>query len=195
MIDINLVPPNLRKKSKGQSFLGGFHLPLEVIIGIGGGLVALLILFHVFLLFTNIGKMIAYKNLKKQEEQIKPQKDVVEAVVKELRMLQSNKESIVRVTGGVDRVSWSQKLNILSDSLPQGVWLRRVALSEKVLFIEGSAISRQAKENVNVHSFISNLKKRQDFLDHLTELELGSIQSHTVNKVDVADFLITAKVQ
>ena len=50
-------------------------------------------------------------------------------------------------------------------------------------------------EMISVHSFTSNLKKNPKFMKKFIELEVGSIQTRTVDKTDVADFLITLKLE
>ncbi|HBG61051.1 MAG: hypothetical protein A2Y03_11315 [Omnitrophica WOR_2 bacterium GWF2_38_59] len=193
IIDINLVPMRLRKKKKKDFFVGGFKLPLEVVIGLGGGLIILLFVVHVVLLAINVSKLAKHNTLKASWEGIVPDKEKVDVIISELRMLQ-NKQSAIKKLTEEEKVIWSQKLNILSDNLPKGVWLRRIAFNEDAFFVEGSAISRQNKEMIGVHKFTANLKQDAEFLTDLTDLELGSIQMRKINKVDVADFLITSRV-
>ncbi|MCK4882905.1 MAG: hypothetical protein KAS92_07770, partial [Candidatus Omnitrophica bacterium] len=71
MININLIPPHLKKKAKSK-LLGKVNIPLEVIIGCGGGLLVLLGVVHVLLLFVNIGKLAQHKTLQKQWETMRP---------------------------------------------------------------------------------------------------------------------------
>lgn len=169
-------------------------LPVEVLIGSCGGLFALLIIVHIVLLVTNIAKLNRHKLLKQEWAQILPKKQEVDKVVNDVRAINSKSKAVMEVTGG-DVIFWAQKLNIISDDLPRGVWLTKIALTEEMLFIEGSAISNNQDELINVHKFTANLKKQPQFLTHLTELELGSIQRRTENKIDVADFLITMKIK
>lgn len=193
MIEINLVPLHLRKKKKKVFFVGGFKLPLEVVIGLGGGLIILLFLVHVILLVINVSKLATHNKLKLSWEEIAPEKEKVDVVISELRMLQKKQSAIKKLTEE-EKVIWSQKMNILSDNLPKGVWLRKIAFNEDAFFVEGSAISRQNKEMIGVHKFTANLKQDENFLTDLTDLELGSIQMRKIKKVDVADFLITSRL-
>lgn len=193
MIEINLVPLHLRKKKKQALFAGGFKLPLEVVIGLGGGLLLLLVLVHVILLTINISKLATHNKLKASWEEIAPAKEKVDVVISELRRLQTKQSAIKKITEE-KKVFWSQKMNILSNNLPKGVWLKKIAFNEDAFFVEGSAISRQNKEMIGVHKFAANLKKDEDFLTDLMDLELGSIQMRKIQKVDVADFLITSRL-
>lgn len=194
MIDINLIPNQLRKKKKSGILIGGLSIPLEVIVGSVVALMMFLIIVHVFLLFTNISKLAKHKALKAKWETVSPQKKKVDAVLSELRFLQNQYKAIDGITIGRE-VVWSQKLNIISDSLPRGAWLRKIVLSGDIFYIEGSAISKQGDEMITVHKFTSNLKDDDVFLNRLTEFELGSIQRRKIKKIDIADFLITTKLK
>ena len=193
MIDINLIPPHLRKKEKSR-LLGKVNIPLEVIIGCGGGLLVLLGIVHVLLLFVNIGKLAQHKTLQKQWETMRPGKENVDSVVNEMRVFQGKYKAIEDITGK-SGLSWAQKLNILSDNLPRGVWLKKIALNEEILFIEGSAISKEITEIISIHHLTSNLKADDHFLEYFTDFELGSIQRRKIKNVEIADFVITMKVK
>ena len=194
MIDINLVPSHLRKNKNKTLFPGGFNIPLEVVIGLGGGLVMLLVIVHIILLVTNISKLTAHGKLKKQWEEIFPAKEKVDLVINELRLLQKKQSAVKKITES-EKIVWSQKMNVLSDSLPKGVWLKKIAFNEGVFYVEGSASSKQKREMINVHSFVANLKKEEGFLDDLKDIELGSIQMRKIKKIDIADFLITIRLE
>lgn len=194
MIEINLISPELRKKKRKKFLPGGMDMPIEVVIGSCGGLFALLIIVHIVLLVTNISKLNRHKQLKQEWAQILPKKQQVDQVVNDMRAINNKSKAVIEVTGG-EVIHWAPKLNIISDDLPRGVWLTKIALTDEMLFIEGSAISNHQDELINVHKFTSNLKKQPQFLEHLTELELGSIQRRAESKIDVADFLITTKIK
>lgn len=193
MIEINVVPQELRKKKKKRLLPGGVEIPPEVIIGSIGGLFFLLILAHIGLLALNISKMKEHKQLKQEWQAILPHKEKVDGVVNNMRQLQNKHKAVVEVTGG-EPINWAQKLNMISNELPRGVWLTKIALTDEMLFIEGSAISKNQDELINVHKYTSNLKRQKKFMADLTELELGSIQRRTERGIDVADFLITTKL-
>jgi len=194
MIDINLSPPNLRKKHKKKMLPGGINIPLEIVIGIGGGLFMLLVLVHIGLLMTNIYKLSKKNELDKEWQKILPQKENVDEILKGVRLHQKKikeMESVFEKTN----IPWAQQLNILSDSLPRGVWLTKVALIEDTFFIKGRAISWQKEDKINVLSLISNLKKEEKFTEYLSDLELDSIQSKQIGKTKVNDFLIQVKLK
>ena len=192
MIEINLVPTELKKKKKSSSFLGRSNIPLEVIVGIGGGFLILLIGFHVLLLLIFGAQETQHVLIKSQWDQLQPTKEKVDSLLNEMRNIQGKNKSIEDLVGN-GRILWSRKLNILGDVLPRGVWLTKVTFSGGDLTIEGSSISRQNDPMVNIHDLASALKADPHFLEHLGGLEVGSIQRRNINKVEVADFLITTK--
>ena len=112
-----------------------------------------------------------------------------------MRGLEAELKSIQPIATN-NHILWSQKLNIMSDQLPRGVWLKRIILNnEDVFMIEGSTIVKENEELVNVHRFTSSLKKDPHFLDHLMDFELGSIKRHAVGHVEIVDFLLTTKIK
>ena len=193
MIEINLTPPQFRKKSKGSAFAGGLNIPFEIVIGVGGGLLMLLVLVHVYLFITNLGKIAEQQTLKGQFDKIATNKNVADGVLSDLRSAQA-KLTAVEKLAGERKIYWSQKLNLVSDAIPKGIWLKKIALRDGIFFLEGSSFSKEKKEISNVHLFTSALKDSLDFQKYMNEFELGSIQSRTIQRVDIADFLITTKV-
>ena len=194
MIEINLVPYSLRKNKKDKFSFRDFNIPLEIVIGLGGGLIVLLILVHVFLEVINIRNMAKHKEFQKEMEVISPQKQQVEKVINELRSLQNTQKAVQDILPD-RKIFWAKKLNIFSDSIPRGVWLKRINLDGDVLLIEGSAISTDNEAMINVHQFTSTLKSQREFLEHFNDLDLGSIQRRKIKQMDIADFMITVRLK
>ncbi len=194
MIDINLVPENLRKRRKGKSALTGVNIPLEVVIGSAGGLFLILVIVHIFLLFVITAKIGKKKTLVEEENQIGPAKIKVEAVINEIRTLQARQKSLNEVIGK-DNILWAQKFNIISNLLNQGVWIKKISFNDEEMFIQGSAISKKGHEMESVHSYASLLKKDKDFMKGFKDVSLGSIQMRKIKNVEIADFLINVKIK
>lgn len=190
-IELNLIPENLRRRRR--RLLGGIKVPLEVIIGLFGGVVLLLVMVHGGLLLLNFWKINQRHNLKQQWDVTSTAKENVDKVIKEMRELEVKQKAVEKITLS-DRILWAPKLNIISDKMDRGVWLTRIRLKDGTFFIEGSAISKQGDEMINVHTFTASLKNETDFLDKFGNLELGSIQRRYISKTEVADFLITANL-
>ncbi len=149
---------------------------------------------HVLLLALNIHHLARHKGLRGEWESLASSKYNVDAVLNDLRTLQGKQKSAAGIIPE-RKILWSRKLNILSDHLPRGVWVKRVVLEENALLIEGSAISEQGEEMINVHKFIAALQKQDVFLEHFADIELSSIQRRKIKQIDVADFIITARLK
>lgn len=195
MIEINLLPDHLRKKSKSSLFpFTALSVPREAMIGLVGGLILLLLAVHVILQVIIFVKFNQHAHQKKQWAEILPEKEKSDVVLNELRSLDGKLKAIEQITTR-ERLSWAHKLNVISDSLPRGVWLNKISLSEKVLLIDGSVVSREKEEIGSVGNFVTSLKKQKGFMHGLQAIELGAIQKRKIKSVEVADFLITVKMQ
>lgn len=194
MIEINLLPPAMRRKTRKRVLAGGFHFPLEVVIGLGGGLLMLLILVHVVLLGVNILKMAKYKDLQSQMDLIEDEKNEVDGILQKVRSIKNKKKDLSKIILD-SQILWSQKLNLVSDDLPRDVWLKRVAFSDDVMFVQGSAISRQNNEMVSVHLFTAKMKDTPVLQDDFENFELGPIKRRSIGKIEVVDFMLTAPLK
>ena len=194
MIDINLVPSDLRKARKGKHFLGKINIPLEIIIGCGGGFLILLAMVHVGVLLINLGKVAHLKTLQYQWEAMSSDKKNVDSVVNEMRIFQGKFKALEDIARKGE-LSWAQKLNLLSNNIPRGMWFKKIVLSDKTLFIEGSTIAQGVNEIVSVSRLIAKLKDDAAFMENFTDLELGSIQRRRIKNVEIADFVITMKLK
>ncbi|MDP8213402.1 MAG: PilN domain-containing protein [Candidatus Zapsychrus exili] len=193
MIEINVAPNSLRKKRR-SSFSLGLNMPIEIVVGSVAGMIIALVVAHLLLVFISTVQLIKYKGLETRWSTMQPLKKSADRVISEMRLLQGKNKDIQGIMGD-NKILWSKKLNVLSDILPKGVWLKKISLSENKFFIEGSAISRQKTEMANVHKFTLNLKGSESFLDNFEDLELGAINRKKVEKIEVADFLITVKIK
>ena len=195
MNNINLVPENLRKK-RGKTInpLTVINLPLEVMVGLVGGLICLLIVLHLVLWVMISQRSAEKKKLDRQMESLSPNKQQADAIAKELRVLQEKKSAIEKMTSA-PKILWAPKLNDISDSMPRGVWLGKISLDQVMFAINGSAVSKGGDEMMGVVELVSKLKGKKAFLTHLKSMEVGPIQRRKIESVELADFSITAKFQ
>ncbi len=195
MININLVPENLRKKrSRAVNPLAAMNLPMEVMVGLVGGLICLLILTHLGLWFMISQRSVEKKTLDGQMEGLLPYKQQTDAIAKELRILQGKKSAIEKMTSA-PKILWAPKLNDISDSMPRGVWLGKISLEQGMFTINGSAVSKGSDEMMGVVDLASKLKDKKEFVKHLKSMEVGPIQRRKIESVEIADFSIMAKFQ
>jgi len=193
MIDINLIPQELRKQRKNK-LLGKINIPLEILVGCFGGFVIILGMIHVVILLLNVGKVAHLKTLQYQWESMETEKKNVESIKSEMNIFKGKFKALEDIAKKGE-MSWAQKLNILSDELPRGMWFKKIALAERMLFIEGSTISQDASEIASVSRLIASLKNDEEFIVDFTEIELGSINRRRIKNVEIADFVITMKLQ
>lgn len=198
MIEINLVPENLRKKRKPAAAAGtaapskGFSR--ETFLAIIGGFLFVLVIFSIGLqvyISMKIGKR---NELKKDSDQIASGKKNVDQLKKEMGELKAKVKTFEDAIGK-KQVYIAQKLNVVSDSLPRGVWLTKIALEGKFFIVEGSAVSKNKSEITDIHALASSLRESKEFMANLKNLELDMIKARPVeNNLSIADFTIKAEI-
>ena len=192
MISINLVPEKKRRKKKRNAFLGGgLSLPREAVVGLVGGIVALLLFIHIVLQLLITVKFVQHKKYEEEMKKIGVQKENSDLVLQKLKAKQAQYREIEAIATR-SKILLSQKLNAISDSIPRGVWLNRISFDKDALLIEGSAVSKTATEMISVHDFTAKLKEKQGFAESFLNLELGLIKRRKVNTTPLADFTIKA---
>lgn len=194
MIKINLVPEDSQRKQKGQAFqqiLKG--VSLEKVVGISVGVILLLVAIHVILESLIFVNLMRHQKQKSEWSAMAPERGRVGKVLENLDILRKKISAVEKITVE-QRVSWSEKLNIISNVLPQGVWLEKISLSDDVFLIKGSAVSKKNDEMSIVGNFSSNLKKKKQFMSGLQDIEVGSIQRRNIQSTQIADFVISLKL-
>ena len=195
MIEINLVPEHLRKKRKSQGLTGGdVKLPKETLIGLGGGVVALLLVLHILFQVFITTRFVQHRNYKSELDKIMPEKIKVDKILQELKALQAKAKNMDKITEG-SNIVWSEKMQGISDNLTRGAWLNRITLENNALFIHGSSVSKDKAEMINVHKFTSSLKESEDFMKDFSNIELELIKSRKINVTQTADFIIKADLK
>ncbi len=86
MIEINLVPENLRKKWKPQSSTSGQGaFPMGALISLGAGVLVVLLLVHVVLQLVIASKITTHKSYQHQWDAVVSDKTNVDKVIQELK--------------------------------------------------------------------------------------------------------------
>ena len=195
MIEINLISDEKKRRKKGRGLLpAGFVLPREVVIGLIGGFLVFLALWHILLQAVIMVKYIQLKGQQVRWERFLPEKKQVDEVIKNLRDRQAKIKVIEDIRGNTD-FSWAKKLNAVSNNIPRGVWLRQWAFEEGGLLIKGSCVSKNKVEMINVHGFVKKMKEDNAFMEGVSTIELESIKNRQVGETTVADFAVRAVVE
>ncbi len=186
MIEINLLPEELRAKTKKGGFdprYALYFLPL---------LLALLLFLHLYLAANFLIKNYSVAVFEKKWKQLKPQLQKIENARKET----GQEPFDPRITQlASQRITWSDKLNYLSDQLPYGIWFTSLSFSSKEFLLKCSVVSLQKEEMSLINTFISNLKRDKNFIKDFASLELSSVQKKEVGGFEVVDFLLTGTVK
>lgn len=194
MISINLLPDSMRKKKSMMIFEDDrIAIPKEILIGVGGLVVVLLLFVHGVLGVMTLFKAMHYKGLVKQWEAVQQEKVNIDSVLNNLNALRAKEGTLAPVLQ--QDVIWSRNLNIISDVMPIGVWLRKLELKEGELTFHGSAVSKSASEMISVGDLVSGLKKQEDFLNDFERIDVGVIKRREQGAVSIADFSIHAVIK
>ncbi len=198
MIEINLLPDLYRnlKKTKEQ------NIPLNLIL-----LSINAVLIVVFLIVTglNVSKIMTLHALEIRLKGLAPeQQKIILLQQKSANFKNTNALFSPLVT---NRFLWAKKLNVLSDLMVQGVWLRNLSLERKTpqvvpatlqppaalpceLKIEATVVSAGQDEMAIIGEFIKNLKGNEDFFKDFKTIELDTSLRRQIAVVEVMDFTL-----
>lgn len=187
MIEINLLPEEMRRENRFR-----FNLDIEASkVGFLAGGVLIGFLIIVVILFS-IGSSVRKgqtANLIKKEQRILPQKSEVEAVNKEIAVLNAKMAALQGIARR--RYLWAEKLNQLSDMILQGIWFTRIYTdSGERLIIEGGVISKREEAMAAVGNFMKEIRGNEAFFKDFTNIKLESVQRKSLDERDVVDFRI-----
>jgi hypothetical protein len=194
MIDINLIPAALRNNGKGNTNSLTINIPHEILLGVGAGLVLLIVAVHLVL---GVLQLMGFGQLSTRQaewQKLAPDKKILDDIHSESADLKKKINTISDMTIGKSML-WAPKFNVISDDLPRGLWIRKMALDKTSLTIEGSVVSKTRNEINNVGLFVSALKQNDAFIKGFSSLEVNSIQRGKTNAVEVTDFTVMAKLK
>ena len=187
MIEINLLPENLRKKNQFQ-----FDLDLQAasVRLIGGG--ALLGALIVLIIFFSVGSSIRkaqVSRLIKREQDMAQQTSQAETISRDVSVLNAKMAALDEVTQR--SFLWARKLNQLSDLVLPGIWFTRIYMdSGNRLMVEGSVISKEEEAMASVGKFMKGLREDEAFFKDFTNVKLESVERQGLDKRDVVEFKV-----
>jgi len=193
MIEINLLPEELRKKKSEPSF--NLNIEQEKLKFLaGGGAVGLLILIVIFFAAGSFIRNAQIKNLMAKEKGVAVKLSQIDSVNKEIAVLKIKMSVIGQITKR--SFLWSEKLNQLSDLLLPGIWFTHVYRdAENRLIIEGSVVSKSEEAMAFVGKLMKNLKDDQQFFKDFNNIKLESVQRKNKEERDIVDFKIALYFQ
>lgn len=187
MIEINLLPENLRRKKQFQLNLA-FQANNVRLIG-GGALLGVLI---VLIIFFSVGSSIRRaqaSRLIKREQGMAQQTSQAETISKDVSILSAKMATLDEITQR--SFLWARKLNQLSDLILPGIWFTRIYVdSGNRLMVEGSVISKKEEAMASVGKFMKDLREDEAFFKDFTNVKLESVERQSLDKRDVVEFKI-----
>ncbi len=202
MIEINLLPPELKKK---PSPFSGFDLKsIDIsnipILKIAAGIGALVVALQVALIIIAVISGIQLSSATNKYNSLQSEK-------KEADMLKAKAAGFNKRAGAIDelmvkRFSWARKMNLLSDSVTPGVWLSEVFYDERPspgkakgatsgsLVIAGYVSSVGEQGTAVIGKFIQSLQENKEFYKDISSVDLVSTKSDRIDNQDVMSFKI-----
>ena len=193
MIEINLLPEELRKKKSEPAFNLNIEAEKLKFMAIGG--VAGILLLIVIVLFS--GSFIRGAQINRllaREKKFSDRLSKIDSINKEITVLKTKMGVLDQLTKR--KFLWAEKFNQLSDLVLPGIWFTRVYTDfENRLIIEGSVISKSEEAMAFVGKFMKNIKDDQRFFSDFKNIKLESVQRKNKDERDVVDFKISLYFQ
>jgi len=178
MIEINLLPQEIKIKNKGPAVKQGYLLYLLIFIFAG------LICIHLGLAVLTLLRQNNLRLLENKWSQLVPQRKALDGSIG----YSSAVDSQVLNKLFEQRVCWSGKLNKFSLNLPDGVWFNEITLKQDSFILKGAVISLTKVEMALINSFLDNLKNDNDFMRDFSILEIDSAQRKMIGGYEVVEF-------
>ena len=212
MIELNLLPEELKKKKKR------IELPEIPFIPIGLVLIGTLVVIQLLLSGWIAITRAQISSLEKTWQELAPKKTELDSIKKRISTT-SKKAQVIEYL--IDkRMSWARLLGELSDSVTNDVWLTSLSYDEKIeapeketsrdssknkikskpktyktstLTISGSASGKGEEGTAYIARFIQSLKNNKDFFKNFSDVELVSIKQGSVADLDVMNFKLACR--
>ena len=194
MIEINLLPEELRKKKSEPCFK--LNLQAEKLkFWIAGGAAGTLIFIIIILALSSFIKAAQINKLLAKEKNFSSRLFQLDSVNKEISVLRVKMAALDTLTKR--KFIWAEKINQLSDLVLPGIWFTHVYTDpgENKLMIEGSVISKSEEAMASVGKFMKNLKDDALFFKDFKNIKLESVQRKAKDERDIVDFKIALYFQ
>ena len=196
MIELNLLPKELRRKKKKQ-VAGDFTMPKLPGVLIAVSVLSVLLMLHVTLIFFIANKSSLSATLKNQFDNALTQRKRAEKVNTQVETLQK-KLSFVRKIVKPD-ISWTNLMCGLNEAVISNIWISElnVKFSHKeknskekpeTLDLVGYSLGGSERETSSIAKFIVSLKRTPDFYGYFDEIELDSMKNREYSGEEVMQF-------
>ncbi len=182
MIQINLLPENLRKKSlipwEMPSFINWKVVILFVWIFFGIQVLGFgLVGFQYFELIKVSRDVVILREQNKEILQRKSENTRMKNEIRQIKLLAHPK------------FYWTVLLDALTHSMTKGIWLRSLSLGEdkKSLELDGSILA-QGEETAAIAKFIKGLKENPQLGPLFEDIQLSTLNQKRIKDLDVYEF-------
>ena len=182
MIEINLLPENLRPKAKKP----GIDLEAKETLYLVPLVLGILVIVHVLISGVFIFQGLQLGILNSRWQKMESQRKALEIFRSETAHLSEDARALQEINAKA--IKWAPKLNKLSLNLPSGVWFRSINLTGNLLDMRASVISLQESEMNLINQYINNLKKDSDFFLDFSKLDLDSVEKKAAGGYEIAEF-------
>lgn len=195
MIEINLLPEELKDKHKGKTkrtaapiSAGPANFKVQYFIYLIPLALGILICTHIYLGLMYFVKTAGLRQLTNKWQGLEQQRKELEIFNAEYAVISEDAKAIQQISQS--RVNWAQKLNLLSSGLPSSIWYNEIYVSPNEFILQGSVLALQKEEMILINKLISSLKNDPDFFKDFNNLELNSVQKKTIGSYDIFDFIL-----
>ena len=201
MIELNLLPEELRKKKKK------FEIPEIPVVLIAVAFIGLLVAIQLILggmILMSRRQLVA---LNTKWLALAPEKAELDSV-REVLLDASEKTNAIDALIS-ERLSWARLLNELSNSLSANIWLTELAYrkgpvgpsgrasaggsDEEGLTLSGAAVARGEQATQDIARFIKALKANKNFFKYFDDIELVSIKKGSHAGKELMNFTLVCK--
>ena len=197
MIEINLLPESLKVKQETKKQ----NVPVDLILL---SLNALLLALFLIITAVNLGRSITLKALDSRLKGLAPEQQKIISIQHKTVNLKATNVLFSHLVS--NKFLWARKLNLISDLVIPGIWLRQLSLetetlsqaqgqigldqAKKYLKIEATAVSVGHDEMVIIGNFVRSLKTDKIFFQDFREINLEGVLRRQIATVEVMDFTL-----
>lgn len=187
MIEINLLPQELRKKVQKVEFNKQTYFNIIILV------VSLFVVIHILLVGVFMLKKAKFNRLNTAWPKLEKDLEEITDIKNEIKNLSQDNNKITEVIENEGSVAYI--LNKLSLELPNGIWFRYLKLDENEFIIEGSVVSQRAVDETTIlNKYLTSLKAQKE-IKIFENLEIADIKKKNIQSIQVADFILRVKLK
>ncbi|MCM8813454.1 MAG: hypothetical protein NC924_05920 [Candidatus Omnitrophica bacterium] len=195
MITINLLPPEYKQRQAAARK----QVPLNLLLL---SISAVLLVLVLIISALNINNAFALKAVSGRLGDLTAQNAAVTEVRRKLESLRATTALFEPLRK--PPFYWSEKMNLLSNAMIPGVWLRLLTLEKKMisdassgatnaiayLKIEGTAYAAGGKEMSVISEVVRNLRAQETFVRDFKKLDVEGFLRREIGGIEVMDFTV-----